>query len=213
MKTQVLSESRVGLVQRVYGLLSGCLGIAATASFFGMSLPATIVWPLFAVSLMLIFALHANYRNYPANIALMTIFAAVEGLSLGPLIGMYVGAGKAYIVTEALVITAMTFTALTAYVFWSKDDFNYLGGFLFTLLIGLIVTGFVGIIFGMSKPVYLMYCYAGVIVFIGYVLYDTSELIHRYREDEYVIATMALFLDILNLFVNILQILGTQKEE
>jgi FtsH-binding integral membrane protein len=48
----------------------------------------------------------------------------------------------------------------------------------------------------------------GVLIFSGYVLYDTSNLLHRYESDQFVAATIALYLDILNLFLFILRILG-----
>lgn len=203
-----ISPDRVALVQRVYLLLTGCIGVASIASVGGLTLPASSVLPLFLLALVLLFATFTLRHQEPFNLLALFSFAAVEGLSIGPFINQFISTGQGYIVTEALGLTSATFVALSAYTLYKKQDFDYLGGFLFSSLIGLVVVGLFGAFFGLSQTMHLIYCYFGVLVFIGYILYDTSQMLLKYDTDEYIVVTINLFLDILNLFVRILSILG-----
>ena len=59
--------------------------------------------------------------------------------------------------------------------------------------------------FGMGGQ--MIFSLVGALIFIGYILYDTSNLIHVHGPDDYIIATVSLYLDIINLFLYLLQLL------
>ena len=205
--SSALSPERVTFVQRVYGLLTASLCLATVGGLVGESMSVAAVWPLSIAGFVLLLVAMACRKVPVLNVCLLFGFAFLEGLGAGPTINMLGKHNYGHIVTEALGITFLTFGSLTAYVFWSKKDFSYLGGFLMTAILGMILFSLVGWFIPMGQTVNLAYCYFGVLLFIGYILYDTSNVIRNYPPDEYVAATIALFLDILNLFWFILRIL------
>jgi len=115
------------------------------------------------------------------------------------------------ILAQAAVLTTITFSALTAYVFVSKKDFSFMGGLLFVGLIGLILGGLANA-FLIHSPVasYLMAWFT-LLLFSGYVLYDTSNIMQRYDSRGYCSAALSLFLDFFNMFLAILRILSGSR--
>jgi modulator of FtsH protease len=63
-----------------------------------------------------------------------------------------------------------------------------------------------------SPMMHFMMSGVGVILFSGFILYDTSNIMRNYATDEYISATLALYLDILNLFTALLSILGLSRD-
>jgi FtsH-binding integral membrane protein len=96
------------------------------------------------------------------------------------------------------------------YVMISKKDFSYLGGMLFVGLITLIVAGLV-LMFVHSSMLGTLYSVGGVLIFSGYVLYDTSRIMQRLQADEAVSGAVSLYLDFLNLFLFILRLLNGRR--
>ena len=138
-------------------------------------------------------------------------FAGVTGVTLAPVIMSYAISSGIQTVSAALGITAALFLSLTAYVRWSGKDFSYLGGFLFMATIGLVVSGFLLMIFPSHDISYIKAC-IGALVFCGWILYDTSAVTRQYyQQDNVVGAILSLYLDILNLFLFLLQILGNGR--
>lgn len=144
-------------------------------------------------------------------------FAAVSGVFIGPVIAVatflgHHGAISSNPVRDAALLTLGAFITLSTYTIASRTNFNYLGGFLFTGLILLILAGCLNLFFG-SVVVDLALASVGVLVFVGYVLYDTSEMVHGDRSDPGA-AALSLYLDVLNLFINLLRLLmsGFKKD-
>ncbi len=133
-------------------------------------------------------------------------FAFLWGLISAPLIFYAAGtANGPAVISQAAIITAFIFLGLTAYVFKSGRDFAFLGGILFTLMIGMLGFAIAGWIFGFGVGIW--YCYLGAAVFSGYILYDTSNIMKRYPTTAHVSAAMVLFVDVIMLFKYLLIIL------
>jgi len=93
----------------------------------------------------------------------------------------------------------------------SGRDFSFLRGFvttgLFVVLGGVLLSMFV-----QSSAISFAVAAGGVLLFSAFILYDTSQIIHHYREEEWVAAAMALYLDVLNLFLFLLQLLAGDRD-
>merc|ERR1712146_551269 len=97
--------------------------------------------------------------------------------------------------------------ALTIYAFTTRIDVRSWGPYLFVGLIVLMLWGFGAMLFGFKTN--WIYSLGGALLFSAYILYDTSRLLHSYGADEsWVIFTIDLYLDIINLFLFILQLLS-----
>lgn len=198
-------EDRSAFISKVYTTLAISLVLTAIGAYQGLTLPYSWYWPLIIANFVLMLACQFLHRSYPLNIILLGLFTWVMGLTLGPVLASYISIGAGEAIPFAAGSTAVVFGGLSAYAHFSKKDFSFLGGFLFMAIISMVVFSLVTMIFNIQFN-QMIYSGLGVLVFSGYVLYDTSNLIRRYQSDQYVAATIALFLDIVNLFLFLLRL-------
>ncbi len=201
-------QDRTEFVGKVYSMLGVSLLFCCVGAFFGLSMPMSLYLPAIIFEFVLLFACMFLQRAYPLNILLLFAFTTVSGITLGPVLNIYVAHGMGGIIPIATGATAAIFGGLSAYVHISKKDFSFLGGVLFVGLIGMLLIGLATMLFHLPMSMTL-YSGFGVLLFSGYILYDTSNLVRRYQDDQVVIATIALYLDFLNLFLNVLRLLGS----
>jgi len=156
-----------------------------------------------------VIALNFTRANAGLSLGLLYALSVMEGLVMGPLLGAIARGYPlgATIIGEAAGLSALLVAGLGTYVWISNKDFGGIGRFLFFGLIGLIVVGVVGMFVHFSPGVHLLYAVVGAALFVGFTLYDFSNIKRRYGPNDYVIATVALYLDFLNLFWFLLQIL------
>jgi len=112
---------------------------------------------------------------------------------------------------QAGVVTLAVFAGLTIAVFASKKDFSFLGPILWVA--SLAALGFIlaAVLFGFNLG--LVFCALMVALFAAYIIYDTSNVIHRYGTDEHVAASMALFGSFAMLFYYILMLFLQSRSE
>ncbi|CAM3650469.1 Bax inhibitor-1/YccA family protein [Parendozoicomonas haliclonae] len=140
------------------------------------------------------------------------VFAGLMGGSLGPMLSAYLAlANGPMLIMQALAGTAVVFFSLSAYVLTTKKDFSFMGGF---LMVGMVVAMIAMIaMFFFNTPFIQMAWSAGIVLLMsGFILFDTSRIIHG-GETNYIRATVALYLNIYNLFVNLLALLGMGSDD
>jgi len=148
----------------------------------------------------------------PMGWAILMAFVACSGATLAPVILHYKHIGGEGTIAAALGLTAGIFLTLTAYVRYSGKDFSYLGGFLWMATIGLIITGLALMFFPSANVSYWRAC-IGALIFCGWILFDTSAVTRQYYRDNNVVgAILNLYLDIINLFLYLLQILNRRRD-
>ncbi|XP_028810754.1 protein lifeguard 4 [Denticeps clupeoides] len=158
-------------------------------------------------SLVLIFALFIYRHQHPVNLYLLLGFTLLEAVSVATAVTFY----EYSIVLQAFILTCAVFAGLTAYTFQSKRDFSKMGAGLFACLWILIIAGFMRFFFN-NDTVELVYAAAGAFLFCGFIIYDTHLLMHQLSPEEHVLASINLYLDIVNLFLHILRILNSMKK-
>ncbi|EPQ31530.1 uncharacterized protein PFL1_00863 [Pseudozyma flocculosa PF-1] len=160
-------------------------------------------------SLVTMGVLYWKRHSHPTNILLLGLFTLLESVSLGTVI-TYV---DQKIVLQAMVITAFTFLGLTLFTLQSNYDFSSLGGWLFGGLMVLVGAGFVSMFFPYNSTFDLVTAIAGCAIFSLYIVYDTWLIQRRLSAEEWVLANLSLYLDIINLFISVLRVLnGTQND-
>jgi len=166
--------------------------------------------PLYLMSsiltILLIFALSIYKRSYPTNIILLSMFTLSCAYTIGVVTAMYAQAGAEELVLEATFVTAVVFIVLTIYTLQSKRDFSFLNAGLGAGLWIMIIWGLFAMIFGLQTG--WVYAVGGSLLFSGYIIYDTYMLAERYDPEDYVMAAVELYLDIINLFLYILSFLS-----
>ncbi|MFD3389870.1 Bax inhibitor-1/YccA family protein [Alteromonas macleodii] len=133
-------------------------------------------------------------------------FTGLMGASLGYTLNFYLGVAGPGLIMEALGATALVFFALSGYALATKKDFSFMGGFLVVGLVVVLVAAIANIFFAVPA-VSLAISAAIVFIMSGFILFDTSRIIHG-GETNYIRATVSLYLNIYNLFTSILHLLG-----
>ena len=153
----------------------------------------------------LLFVVNKTAESSTGLIAVFA-FTGVLGAALGPMLNYYLALpnGPA-LVMQALGGTALVFFALSGYALTTRKDFSYMGGF---LMVGLLVAvvAMIANIFLQIPAMSLAISAAVVMIMSGLILFDTSRIING-GETNYIRATVALYLDIYNLFVHLLHLL------
>ncbi|KAF4114733.1 protein lifeguard 4 [Onychostoma macrolepis] len=158
-------------------------------------------------SLILLLALAVYRHQHPINLYLLFGFTLLESLSVATAVTFY----EYSIVLQAFVLTSAVFLGLTAYTFQSKRDFSKLGASLFAGLWILIIASFMRLFF-YNDTMELVFAGAGALLFCGFIIFDTHLLMHKLSPEEHVLASINLYLDIVNLFIYILRILDSMKK-
>ncbi|XP_010038064.2 protein LIFEGUARD 2 [Eucalyptus grandis] len=149
--------------------------------------------------------LYYYHQRHPVNYLLLGIFTVTLAFAVG--LTCAFTSGK--VILEAVILTAVVVVSLTLYTFWAArrgQDFNFLGPFLFGAVIVLMVFAMIQILFPLGKISVMIYGCLAALIFCGYIVYDTDNLIKRYSYDEYIWAAVSLYLDIINLFLALLTI-------
>lgn len=134
-------------------------------------------------------------------------FTGCMGAALGPMLNQYLAlANGPALIMQALGGTALVFLTLSGYVLTTRKDFSFMGGFLMTGLIVMLVAVLVNLF--VNIPLLQLVLSAGIVLLMsGLILFDTSRIIHG-GETNYIRATVSLYLNIYNLFVHLLHLLG-----
>jgi len=112
-------------------------------------------------------------------------------------------------ISSAAAITLAGFTGLTLIAFWTRKDFSFLRGILFWGGIVALVAIAGGVIFGFQLGTFFSVAMVGLAG--AAILYDTSNVIHHYREDRYVAASLELFASVALMFWYVLRILMSRR--
>ena len=164
-------------------------------------------WGLVILEFVLLFGLMAAKKKEGLNLVLLFAFTFVTGLTLAPtLAGFLAMPGGASIITEAFVLTTVAFGGLSIFAMNTTRDFSAMGKMLFITLIVVIVASLINI-FTVSPLFQLIIASVSAILFSAFILYDTQNII-RGNVETPVEAAVMLYLDFLNLFISLLQILG-----
>ncbi|NXX73988.1 LFG4 protein, partial [Urocolius indicus] len=153
-------------------------------------------------SLAVIVALILYRHQHPVNLYLLFGFCNVLQIFFLFIVSFY----DVSIVLQAFFLTTAVFLGLTAYTLQSKRDFSKFGAGLFACLWILIISGFLRLFF-YSETVELVFAAAGALLFCGFIIYDTHLLMHKLSPEEYILAAINLYLDIINLFLHLLRLL------
>jgi len=185
------------------GILFACLtgSFVSSPILAGAGILATIL-SLVAMFALLFVAL--SRAEKPDGLLWYFAFTGVMGLFVGGSVNA-IAATHLDTVLAAAGGTAMIFIALSAYILTTKRDLNHWGGFLLVAIIGIVITSVINIF--LQSPLLMMIGSAlGTVIFSLFIMYDTSRVVNGY-ETSYVRAALNMFLNIVNLFLNLLQLL------
>lgn len=209
-------QIRMDFLRKVYTILSLQIIVTTAVSALFMfcepiksfvhSSPAVVLVSAIG-SLVFLLALAIYRHQHPLNLYLLFGFTLLEAVSVATAVTFY----EYSVVLQACILTSAVFACLTTYTFQSKRDFSKLGAGLFAALWILIIASFMRLFF-QNDTMELVFAGSGALLFCGFIIYDTHVLMHKLSPEEHVLASINLYLDIVNLFLHILRILDSLKK-
>jgi modulator of FtsH protease len=208
-----LATTQNKVLRNTYMMLALTMIPTVIGAFFGMSTnfsfmaqhPIIFSLLMFAVMMGLMFGVTAT-RNSGWGVVLLLAFTFVAGFFLGPIlqVALHLKNG-AQLVGMAAGGTGIIFFSLATLATVTKRDFSFMGKFLFIGVILLIVASLANMFFQVPALALTISAIA-VLIFSAYILFDISQIVNG-GQTNYVMATMSLYLDIYNIFINLLSLL------
>jgi len=221
------AEIDVGLrdyMLRIYNYMASGLALTGIVAYvFAQSglyiaiARTPLIWLVMLAPLGLVMWLSYGINRMQASTAqaIFWVYAALMGVSLASVFLVFTGES----VARVFFITAGTFGAMSLYGYTTQRDLSQWGSFLFMGLIGIIIAMVVNI-FLVSSALQFAISVIGVIVFTGLTAYDTQQIKDMYFEyddgeiagKKAVMGALRLYLDFINLFMMLMQLLGTRRD-
>jgi len=207
---------------RVYGQMSLAVLVSMIVSYFVGSSPELLAFfftgvmkwvvifsPLVAI---LAFAFAADNFNKGQLQLFLHGFAALMGLSFATIFAVFTMGS----IVSAFMSAAVLFAVMSAYGYFTKRSLDSVGKFMFVGLIAIIIASIINIFIG-STVMQMVISALAVIIFLGLTAYDTQKIRELVSVDgdtgrEEVIGALTLYMDFINLFINLLQLFGIKKD-
>ncbi len=204
----VRDDARTVFAQVMF-LVAATVGVAALGAYVGRDLSFGWGIAFWIVGIGCLIGLNVTRANRSLQIFFLFGLGAALGLAIGPTINAYIDTFGSTIVAQAAGLTALFIGALGTAGYATRRDLSGLYRFLFIALLGLIVFG-IAMIFVSIPGGYLIYSIVGLVIFAGYTLVDFNRL-RRASEADSVRIAAGIFLDVLNVFLLILNLLGLSR--
>ncbi|GGW97463.1 Bax inhibitor-1/YccA family protein [Alteromonas halophila] len=204
-QSSVLQTNKV--LRNTYMLLAMTLAFSAVCAGVAMAVGISPIMSLLMTigAFVTLFVIHKKAES-SSGIYWVFAFTGLLGASLGYTLNFYLGVAGPGLIMEALGATALVFFALSGYALTTKKDFSFMGGFLVVGLVVVLIAAIANIFFAVPA-VSLAISAAIVFIMSGFILFDTSRIIHG-GETNYIRATVSMYLNLYNLFTAMLHLLG-----
>jgi len=210
---------RLGFIRKVYGILSIQLLITtflcsltfidAVKVFFQTNV--WLFWTCLILSIVVIIPLicfKSVSTKVPTNYIMLLIWTFCEAYMVATCCSFY----EPKIVLAAAALTCAVTLGLTYYACTTKTDFTVCGGFLFVAGILLLFLGLLSIFLPF---LHTLYCVLGVLLYSVYLLFDTQLIMGKYENgyeiDDYIIAAIMIYIDIIQIFLYLLELFGNRN--
>ncbi|MBC1972125.1 hypothetical protein HCJ62_07040 [Listeria welshimeri] len=211
---QVNTEKRTSkqiIMQKILNWFVFSLLLASVGAAIGSELSPELYLPLVIIEIALLIASILVRRSKSINkivgYPLLLAFAFVTGLTLGPTLTYYFGAGQGAAVLMAFVTAAVTFTTLAFVGAKMKKDLSFMSSALFAAIIILVIFSFLGVFLPLGSMLTTIISAGGTIIFSLYILYDFNQIMKRDVElADVPMLALTLYLDFLNLFLFLLRL-------
>jgi modulator of FtsH protease len=203
---------RATLVRRTYALVFASVLVTIGAAAFAMTqqsmMDAVLAhpWIMLACVFVPLYLAQRAPKVFPQNIGFVFLFTFAEGLWIAPFIAMAERAAPG-IASQAGLLTFTAFGALTAYAFLSRRDFSAWGGFLSVGVVVLFVTLLLSMLFHSAAGMTWI-AGIGVLLFSGLLVFDTWRMRNFFGPDDYVVAAVSIYVDLLNMFIFLISLLS-----
>jgi hypothetical protein len=217
------SAVRAGFIQKVYGVLFAQLLVTSVVAYPFVGVPSVKLWAQQQGFAMIVVCLVLNIaflctlscrrdlaRTVPTNYLLLFGFTATEGVLVGVICSVY----TLNSILFAVAATSFLVGGLSCYAMYTKSDFTTMGPYLFAALLVLTIFGLFLAFFPIPF-LQTVYCCIGILLFSFYLIYDTQLIMGKGELklgiDDYILGALMLYVDIIQLFLYILQLFGNRS--
>ena len=197
------------LIRNTYSLLALTLLFSGLTAGLSMALAMPPMVHLLSLggALLLIWFVLPKAARSARGLGVVFAITGLLGFGLGPILSYYLSLPNgSSVVMTALGGTGIIFLALSGYALTTRRDFSFLGGFLFTGFVVVLVAALANIF--LQIPLLSLVISAVVILIMsGFILFDTGRMVNG-GETNYILATVSLYLSIFNIFIHLLHLLG-----
>ena len=213
LSMKAIPKDRAPIIRKVYTALFMSLAVTFAFGYLGASYMTygSFEWCLALVTPFAVIPFLHAADNDRSGFFWLGTFAAAEGLSFGCLYTVLAAQGHAPEWWTATGITTATFGGLTAYVWATREDFQWMRGSLYNMLWAMIIYGIAMAFYQVPFYAEVIYGVFGIGLFSAFILMDTDAVLTRYSERGVFVAAAHLYLDILNLFLHVLRLLLANK--
>ena len=215
-------NERMGFIRKTYAHLTGELLGVFLMAWMALTVPALrsiaeALWTNILLYVVGFFGVaFVSKKLMQGNRALSTqyfgagLWVFFLGLLVAPLALIAEARfGSLAVLGEAFILTSCVFGGLTAYVFMSKKDFSFIGGALSMITMIVFGISIIGVFMGGMPSIWSL---VWVVLLGGWVLYDTSNILHHRRVDQYVAASVDLLVDFIFMFIHIAMLLMGSRD-
>jgi len=207
---------------RVYGHMSLAVIVSMLVSYFVGTSPellqffftGVLKWIVIFAPLVAIFGISFVLGNNPSKeVAQLCLhgFAALMGLSFATIFAIFTMGS----IVSAFMGAAILFGVMSGYGYFTKQNLDSIGKFMFVGLIAIVIASIVNIFIG-STIMQMVISALAIIIFLGLTAYDTQQIREAVSVDTSpaveVTGALTLYMDFINLFINLLQLFGDKKE-
>ncbi len=193
---------------KVYRIFIYSLLYSGLSSYAGIRLGIGFSWWWILLDIV-VFIICLVFRN---SLFLLYLWTTISGFTSAPILSSIIDKGQVDIIWQAILSTAVLFAILSGYVHFTKKDFSHWRAILFTLLT-LLVLCIIPLVMLPDRTAEIIWSASGILLFSGYILYDTSEIIHRYGPGDEVAAALDLHLDFVNIFWDFIRLFKRTNHE
>lgn len=213
------TDARAAFIRRTYGHLAGAIAlfIALEAVLLKSALAGIMLnfiqssrmgWLMILGAFILVGwlarSMATKIESVPLQYLGLGLYIVAEAVIFVPILYIAANFSSPDVISTAAILTGLLFAGLTAVVFMTRKDFSFLSSIL--TIGGIVALGLIvcGAVFGFTLG--LVFSGAMVLLASGAILYDTSNVLHHYRTDQHVAASLELFASVALLFWYILRI-------
>jgi FtsH-binding integral membrane protein len=208
---------RMEFIRKVYSILSVQLGFTSTMIVFytysdkakSIVLNPALFYSAIISTFIVFFALIWYRRKTPTNYILLALFTIFQGHTIATTSCLY----DSQVVLQALLLTFGIFVGLTLFTFQTKIDFSGYRTYLIAGLWGIILYSLISIFLPPSSLTNSLIVGFSALLFCGFIIVDTQDIMARFSPEDYIIASVELYLDVVNLFISILQLLDNRQRD
>lgn len=215
-------EIRHGFIRKVYGIIAAQLVLTTLVTSLLLFVPGGVTWAkhssgpvvilstvVMLVSSLVLMCTSARVR-YPYNYLLLLLFTASEAMLVGTVCAFYTVPSVVFALGATVLITV----GLSLFACQTKYDFTSCMGVMYILALNLLLFGLLALFLGNWAQV--LYSTLALVLFSFYLVIDTQLIIGRgqlrLEEDDYIVAAVMIYLDIINIFLTLLRLFGERSE-